>query len=208
MAKAKKVSKRKSAKKKVVQKTKKLQKKPKQAAHHHHDVRSSIYMQVHVDRPRKGIKKIPGRPSGPKRSKFCKMIKEKKGIIFENEHIVVALGRQHHKGHLVILTRVHEENLLRLHYKTLDSFINDTVHIMKALDTVLKPALFNLEYLDNWDAHVHWNVYPRFVNDPDYGQPPEIPKKGEKFKDRSMSKKEIDAFKKKIKELVKKNLIW
>jgi len=204
MAKAKK----KSAKKKVVQKTKKLQKKPKQAAHHHHDVRSSIYMQVHVDRPRKGMAKIPGRTSGPKSCKFCKMIKEKKGIIFENEHIVVALGRQHHKGHLVILTRVHEENLLRLHYKTLDSFINDTVHIMKALDTVLKPTLFNLEYLDNWDAHVHWNVYPRFVNDPDYGQPPEIPKKGEKFKDRSMSKKEIDAFKKKIKELVKKNLIW
>lgn len=196
------------ARKKIVKKTKKGAATKKGTAHHHHDVRSSIYMGLKVGRPKAGMKKIPGRPSGPANCKFCKMIKEKKGIVFENKHIVVALGRQHHKGHLVILVRPHEENLLRLHYKTLDSFINDTIHIMKALDSVIKPTLFNLEYLDNWDAHIHWNVYPRFSTDPDYGQPPKIPEKGKKYKEKPMSAKELNEFRKKIKDLVKKNLIW
>ena len=186
---------------------KKTPKKSVSKKHHHHDVRSSIYQHVTSKRT-KGIAKIPGRPSGPKTCKFCKLIKSGKDIVYQNKHIAVAMGRQHHKGHLVILTKAHEENLLHLHYKTLDSFLNDTIHIMKALESVIKPALFNLEYLDNWDAHVHWNVYPRFVKDKDYGQPPVIPKKGSKFKEDKMTEQELALFKKKILALVDKNLIW
>ncbi|MBI4738128.1 HIT family protein [Candidatus Woesearchaeota archaeon] len=139
--------------------------------------------------------------------KFCRQIKEKRDIIFENEHLVVVFGRPHHKGHLVVMPRHHEENLLRLHEKTLDSIFNDTVLVMKALEKAIKPDLFNLEYLDNWDSHVHLNVYPRFKSDPDYGNPPVLPKKEEPFTPRTLSKKEMMIFERelgKIKERLEK----
>jgi diadenosine tetraphosphate (Ap4A) HIT family hydrolase len=129
--------------------------------------------------------------------KFCRKIREDE-VIFENDHIAVVLGRQHHKGHLVVATKKHVENMFDLPEKALDSFMNDTVKIIRALDEVLKPATTNLEYLDNWDFHVHWNVYPRFKSDPDYGNPPVIPPRGSRFKEHKMTKKELSLFRKKI----------
>ena len=138
--------------------------------------------------------------------KFCDLIKaQSKEILFENDHIVVLFGRQHHKGHVLVMTRSHEEDLLRLHEKTLDSFFNDTVKICKALGKAIKPDRFNLEYLDNWDPHVHWNIYPRFKKDKDFGQPPYIPKKGEKFEPRDLNYKELKIFLKEI-DRIKKEL--
>jgi len=93
------------------------------------------------------------------------------------------------------------KDMFDLPEKALDSFINDAVKIIKALDKVIEPATTNLEYLDNWDFHVHWNVYPRFKTDPDYGNPPVIPPKGSKFKEYKMTKKEMAAFKKEIKKI-------
>ena len=112
--------------------------------------------------------------------KFCKILKEQKDkVIFENEHIAVVFGGPHHKGHIAILPKIHVEHFLRLQEKTLDSFFNDTVDVMKALDKAIKPDIINLEYLDNWDHHIHWNIYPRYKTDPDWGNPPIIPKKEE-----------------------------
>lgn len=133
--------------------------------------------------------------------KFCRHIKSKKDVVFENQHIVVVFGRPHHKGHLVVMPRHHEENLLLLHEKTLDSFLNDTILVMKALAKAIKPDLFNLEYLDNWDSHVHWNVYPRFKSDSDYGNPPIIPKKDEKFIPKYLSRKELTLFKHELQKI-------
>ncbi len=136
--------------------------------------------------------------------KFCRKIRENE-IVYESEHIVVVMGRQHHKGHLVVATRKHVENMFDLPEKALDSFVNDTIKIIRALDKVLKPATTNLEYLDNWDFHVHWNIYPRFKSDPDYGNPPIIPPKGVKFKEKKMTKKEMAAF---MKEIEKIKAMW
>jgi diadenosine tetraphosphate (Ap4A) HIT family hydrolase len=137
--------------------------------------------------------------------KFCRLIRAKERILFENDHIVVMFGRQHHKGKLVIMPKSHEEDLLRLHEKTLDSFMNDTIKIMKALGRAIKPDLFNLEYLDNWDHHVHWNVYPRFKTDADWGNPPVIPPRDAKFKPKTLTKKELAVFKKEL-DKIKKEL--
>ncbi|MBN1543989.1 HIT family protein [Candidatus Woesearchaeota archaeon] len=137
---------------------------------------------------------------------FCRKIKANKDILLENRHIVVMFGRQHHKGHLLVMPKAHEEDLLKLHQKTLDSFMNDTMQVMKALGKAIKPDLFNLEYLDNWDHHIHWNIYPRFRKDKDWGNPPVIPLKGEKFKEMPLTKGELDVFKKELRRL--KNKLW
>ena len=138
--------------------------------------------------------------------KFCQRIKAKKDIIFENAHIVVMFGRPHHKGHIVVMPKAHEEDLLKLHQKTLDSFLNDTVKVMKALGKAIKPDLFNLEYLDNWDHHVHWNIYPRFKSDLDYGNPPKIPGKDQRFKPRLLSPKEVKTLNSGIRKIKKE--LW
>ena len=135
--------------------------------------------------------------------KFCRKIKEKKDILLENHHIVVMFGRQHHKGHLLVMPKAHEEDLLKLHENTIDAFMNDTIRVMKALGKAIKPDLFNLEYLDNWDHHIHWNIYPRFRKDKDWGNPPEIPPKGSKFRQKHLSKKELEIFKKELNRLKK-----
>lgn len=136
--------------------------------------------------------------------KFCAIMKDKSKILYENPHIVVVFGRLHHKGHLVILTRPHEEHLMRLHEYTLDSFFNDSMKVCRALHKSIKFDRLNMEYLDNWDPHIHWNIYPRFKTDKDWGNPPVIPGKDEKVKEKKMTKKEMDIFRKEMKRLLGK----
>ena len=143
--------------------------------------------------------KAPGFVEG---CKFCRKIREDE-VIYETEHMAVVFGRQHHKGHLVVATKKHIENMFHLPEVALDKFFNDTVKIISAINKILKPATINLEYLDNWDFHVHWNIYPRFKSDPDYGSPPVIPPKGHKFKEYKMTKKEMKAFKAEIDKIKK-----
>ena len=131
--------------------------------------------------------------------KFCKEIhRKKKKILFENEHIIVIMGRRHHKGHLVILTRTHEEHLMLLHPHTLESFFNDTIKVCRALHKAIKFDRLNLEYLDNWDPHIHWNIYPRFKTDKDWGNPPVIPPKDKKIKPKKLTEKELKILKKEL----------
>lgn len=132
--------------------------------------------------------------------KYCRLIKENE-VLFENEHIAVVLGRPHHKGHLVVLTKNHIEGLLNLPQDDLHSFLNDTIKIMKVLKKVIKFHHFNLAYFDNWDPHVHWNVYPRFDTDPDWGNPPYIPHKNEEYIPQELTAKEKKEFKEELYKL-------
>ena len=135
-----------------------------------------------------------------KECKFCKMIKQNE-VLFENEHIAVVLGRPHHRGHLVVLTKNHVEGLLNLNQQDLNSFLNDTIKIMKVLKKVIKFHHFNLSYFDNWDPHIHWNVYPRYRTDPDWGNPPYIPHLDEEYIPHELSEKEKKQFRKELEKL-------
>src|SRR3989344_954278 len=60
--------------------------------------------------------------------RFCDIVhRQKNRILFENDHLIVVFGRLHHKGHLVVLTRTHEEHLMLMHKHTIDAYFNDTV---------------------------------------------------------------------------------
>ncbi len=152
----------------------------------------------------KYLKHENNNPANHPECNFCQIIMKEKEILFEDDHIVVVFGRLHHKGHLVIMIKTHEEDLLKLHEKTVDSFMNDTIKIMRALDKAIKPDLFNLAYYDNWDHHIHWNVYPRYKSDSDWGNPPYIPNKGEHFDPKPLTEEEMDIFIKELNRLRKK----
>jgi diadenosine tetraphosphate (Ap4A) HIT family hydrolase len=168
-----------------------------------HEKKVTGYHPVHHRAFEKHFMMNPGQhPDSHPGCKFCQLIKNRSEILFENPHIIVVFGRPHHKGHIIILTRAHEEHLMLLHEKTLDSFFNDTMKVCKALHKAIDFERINIEYLDNWDDHIHWNIYPRFKTDKDWGQPPYIPKKKEKFKEKYMDWKEIEAFRKELKKLM------
>ena len=166
----------------------------KKATHPYHPVHHDAFVKKFMQHEGQHPDKHPD-------CKFCQMAKDKKNILFENPHIIVVFGRLHHKGHLVILTRAHEEELMRLHEKTLDSFFNDSVHVCRALHKAIKFDRLNLEYLDNWDPHIHWNVYPRFKTDDDWGNPPRIPEKDEKVIPKEMTQQEMKLFLKELKKI-------
>ncbi len=150
---------------------------------------------------KKFLKHSHQHPDKHKDCKFCQKIKDKSTILFENPHIIVVFGRLHHKGHLVILTRAHEEHLMMLHEKTLDSFFTDSIKVCRALHKAIKFDRLNMEYLDNWDPHIHWNIYPRFKTDKDWGNPPVIPGKNAKVKPKEMTEKEMKIFLRELKKI-------
>ncbi|MEA3430409.1 MAG: hypothetical protein U9R08_04005 [Nanoarchaeota archaeon] len=155
----------------------------------------------HKEFLKKFVKHEHQHPDKHPKCKFCKLHIKKEDILFENAHIIVVMGRAHHKGHLVIATRAHEEHLMLLHRKTLNSFFNDAIKVCRALHKAIKFDRLNMEYLDNWDPHIHWNIYPRFKTDKDWGNPPDIPKKGKKFKNLRLTESEMKLFKKELQKL-------
>ena len=167
---------------------------------------ASGYSAHHKTFEKRFMKNAGQHPSKHPDCKFCQMIKERDNILFENPHIVVVFGRPHHKGHLVILTRAHEEQLMLLHEETLDSFFEYAVKVCKSLYKAIKFDRVNIEYLDNWDDHIHWNIYPRFKKDKDWGQPPYIPKKKEKFKEQYMDWKEVEVFREEMKKFAENTM--
>jgi len=138
--------------------------------------------------------------------KFCKIVhdQDRSKIYFENNHIVVVQGRDHHKGHLIVMPRTHEEHIMMLHQKTLEHLMDGTILVCKALHKAINFDRLNFEYLDNWDPHIHINVYPRFKTDKDWGNPPEIPKKGKKYIPKPLSEKEIKIFERELAKIKRK----
>ena len=72
---------------------------------------------------------------------------------------------------------------------------------MRILKKVIKPNHFNLAYFDNWDNHVHWNIYPRFKSDSDWGNPPSIPGKDDVYKPKYLTPEENNIFIQELKKL-------
>jgi len=138
--------------------------------------------------------------------KFCDIVhsKDKSKIYWENNHLVVVQGRDHHKGHLVIMPRTHEEHIMMLRPKTLNMLFDATILICRALHKAIKFDRLNFEYLDNWDPHIHINVYPRFKTDKDWGNPPVIPKKGKKYIPKHLTEKERKIFERELKKVSNK----
>lgn len=119
--------------------------------------------------------------------KFCSIVSHKSlrkdWIIYKDRHVIVFPGRQHHKGHIIIALKRHEEYLLRLSVSEADKFFNSVLRMARAVKRALKPDRLNYALFGNWVPHLHWHIYPRLKEDLDWGQPPYL-----------LSKKELSDF--------------
>ena len=110
-----------------------------------------------------------------KKCKYCDVIERKAkrigGILYESKEVIAFMGTQHHKGHVIIATKRHVEDLLQLSHREHVCFLDCTLSMARAVKKVLKPDKINYAVLGNWIPHLHWHVYPRFKKDPDFGDP-------------------------------------
>lgn len=134
--------------------------------------------------------------------KFCDIIagRRRKGILFEDSWVVVFLGRPHHLGHTQVVLRQHKEDLTALSEEELHAFIDRLVMVARILDKVLEPDKLNYELFGNWVPHLHWHILPRFKNDPDFGNPPGEPLRGQPFTHRNLSEGQVNRIKDELKK--------
>jgi len=135
--------------------------------------------------------------------KFCDIIadRRKKDILFQDSWVVVFLGRPHHLGHTQVVLRQHKEDLTALSEKELHAFVDRLVMVARVLDKVLKPDKLNYELLGNWVPHLHWHILPRFKSDPDFGNPPGEPLRGQPFTHRNPNEEQVKTIKDELKKI-------
>ena len=139
--------------------------------------------------------------------KFCDIIngKIKKDILFEDSCVVVFLGRPHHLGHTQVVLREHHEDLTVLPKEMVHAFMDNMITAARALRKVLKPDKLNYELFGNWVPHLHWHILPRFMTDPDFGNPPGEPLRNQPYTKRIMSKRQLQQLKDELRKIPRSN---
>ncbi len=140
--------------------------------------------------------------------KYCSLDKEK--VIFETKTAFVKIGSQHHHGHLSLVYKKHVEDFLELTESEFRDFCADMRMVSEAVTQIFSPDKLNLALNGNWISHIHWHIYPRYKQDPDWGQPIELGRKlknGERIfktdvqlEDKPITKNEMNALKAFFKE--------
>jgi diadenosine tetraphosphate (Ap4A) HIT family hydrolase len=129
---------------------------------------------------------------------FCRQVETREGVLWASEHVIVRLGRPHHKAHTEVVFVRHEEDLTALTDEERDAFFDDMIYVAEAVKRVLKPEVLNYQLLGNWVPHLHWHIYPRFSQDPDFGNPISIPLRGEAFEPQLPSEHEVEALRQEL----------
>jgi diadenosine tetraphosphate (Ap4A) HIT family hydrolase len=132
---------------------------------------------------------------------MCKFCNVKKDILWENKRVFVMHGRPHHKGNLKVVLKKHYEKITDLSEKMAKNFFYDIIKVARIVKEVLKPDKLNYSIWGNWTPHLHCHITPRFKGDEDYGNPPYIPGKKEKYEKKELSKSEKELLIKKLKTL-------
>ncbi|MBR9680656.1 MAG: HIT family protein [Candidatus Altiarchaeota archaeon] len=104
--------------------------------------------------------------------KFCQIPSEE--IITETKTSIIRLGSQLHEGHTQIVFKRHVENIHDLSEEEFIEFSKDLRNAAKAVKIALNPDKMNYALYGNWEPHLHWHIYPRYKNKPDFGQPPHL----------------------------------
>ncbi len=102
--------------------------------------------------------------------KFCNLNKE--SILFETETSYVLEGSSSHHGHIIVAYKKHKTSILGLKTEDFMKFARDLHKVAVIVKKSFNADKLNLALFGNWEPHLHWHIYPRYVGDLDFGQPP------------------------------------
>ena len=72
---------------------------------------------------------------------------------------------QFYRGYSVLLAKRHVTEMHLMPRGEAHELIDELMAVGKTLERVVKPLKLNYECLGNQEPHVHWHVFPRYVED-------------------------------------------
>jgi len=74
---------------------------------------------------------------------------------------------QFYKGYTLFLCKRHVAELHELPNDFRKKFLKEMSLVAEAVYKAFRPEKLNYELLGNTDRHVHWHIFPRYLDDPD-----------------------------------------
>jgi diadenosine tetraphosphate (Ap4A) HIT family hydrolase len=73
---------------------------------------------------------------------------------------------QFYRGYCVLLAKRHVTELHAMPRAEAHELLDEILAVGRTLAEVLNPLKLNYECLGNQEPHVHWHIFPRYVDDP------------------------------------------
>ena len=90
---------------------------------------------------------------------------------FKNSYLFVG-DHQVFEGYCVLVLKKHIKELLDLSPELQAEFNNEMVVASRAIQRAYNPEKMNLSNYGNLTPHQHWHIFPRYLNDKAWPQPP------------------------------------
>jgi diadenosine tetraphosphate (Ap4A) HIT family hydrolase len=83
-------------------------------------------------------------------------------------HSVALLGTwQYYRGYCVLVARSHARELSGLADEERRAYLDEMCLLARAIEAAFQPHKLNYELLGNQVPHLHWHLFPRYLDDPD-----------------------------------------
>jgi diadenosine tetraphosphate (Ap4A) HIT family hydrolase len=93
-------------------------------------------------------------------------------LVWGFPHSVAFLGTwQYYPGYCVLIARSHARELSGLADDERRAYLDEMCLLARAIETALGPHKLNYELLGNQVPHLHWHLFPRYLDDPDRLRP-------------------------------------
>jgi diadenosine tetraphosphate (Ap4A) HIT family hydrolase len=73
---------------------------------------------------------------------------------------------QFYRGYCVLLAKRHVTELHAMPRGEAHELLDEILAVGRSLAEVLRPSKLNYECLGNQEPHVHWHIFPRYLDDP------------------------------------------
>lgn len=112
---------------------------------------------------------------------------------------------KYHRGYTIFVCKEHATELHQLEERFKLSFLKDMSQIAEAVFKAFNPDKLNYELLGNSEPHLHWHLFPRYKNDPNFSRPIWVVNKEIRQADSTLvSPEEVKKLKKKINRFLDK----
>src|SRR5213596_69036 len=93
-------------------------------------------------------------------------------LVWAFPHSVALLGTwQYYHGYCILIARRHATELNQLPEGMRRDFLDEMCLLAAAIQNALGPHKLNYELLGNQVPHLHWHIFPRYLDDPDALKP-------------------------------------
>jgi diadenosine tetraphosphate (Ap4A) HIT family hydrolase len=89
-------------------------------------------------------------------------------VVWQFPHSVALLGTwQYYHGYCILVSRRHAAELSQLPADERRCYLDEMCILAQAIETCCRPHKLNYELLGNQVSHLHWHLFPRYLDDPD-----------------------------------------